>query len=297
MSSCILCGNETAIKNSHIISKLVGKRLKAGAAVKTLRNSLNPNVPAQDTWKDELLGPVCEQKFSAYEGKFAKDVYDPLLAGATSVNYDESFWLFAASVHFRYLYFALGKGRGTAPRGAAQLCADIKSACQRGTVGSVPFTLFAFHLWAVTPPSPYPPGINYYFTEVLDGFVFPWVIPPVDEMTVSCVKLESLLLVATDWEPAKFCTMPSIFDSHIIRPPGTLLANTAEPVAMGMFASTLANRSSEVQVNLLSMSQAQRSRIEQEIKSNPNATTTRSHAAHARDLALLNASTTTPRIR
>jgi len=296
VSSCILCGTETAIKNSHIISKLVGKRLKAGAAVKTLRNSLNPNVPAQDTWKDELLGPVCEQRFSAYEGKFAKDVYDPLRAGAVSVNYDESFYLFAASVHFRYLHFLLTKGRGTAPRGAAQLCADLKSACQRGTLDSVRFTLFAFHLWPVTPPSPYPPGINYYFAQVLDGFAFSWVIPPADETTVSNVKLESLLLVVTDREPTTFCTMPSIFDPHIIRPPGTLLANPAEPVAMGMFAPTLANRSIAVQDSLLSMSQAQRSKIEQEIKSNPNATKTRAHAAYVRDLALLNASMTTPRI-
>lgn len=289
MSLCVLCGSAPAIKNSHIIAKLVGRRLMANAAVKTLRNSFNVNRPQQDIWKDELLCLACEKAFSVYESKFASDVYDPLLGGVGKVSYDDSLWMFAASSHFRYLHFALTAGSGKPPSGAAKLLSDLKQSCLRGTPFGAPFTLFAVHLWPIMPPTQYPPGINFYFSEVLDAFVCDWILPNSDEMTVCSIKLPSLLLVATDKEPRRFSEQPHLFDPHVIQATGSLQANSTEPPVMNMFGTSFNERSQDVQKSIQSISLIQAVKIADEIKNNPDAEATRAHSAYVRDRAILDA--------
>lgn len=74
---CELCKEkDVEIQDSHIISKLVYKRLKLKSNSR-FRNFFDIEYFQQDGEKEYLLCKKCEQKFSGYETEFANKFLDP----------------------------------------------------------------------------------------------------------------------------------------------------------------------------------------------------------------------------
>lgn len=106
---CPLCGKEKEnIRKSHVVPKFVGKYQK-NTSIGNIRNSNNPNVPAQDIYKKYLLCGDCEELFSKYETWFAKNVFRPYKANQkikalTTLSDLYKLYYFLVSVVWRYLY-------------------------------------------------------------------------------------------------------------------------------------------------------------------------------------------------
>ena len=76
---CALCGNEAKLIQSHIIPKLVYKRIRSHKNSR-FRSSDNFKKVMQDGEKRPMLCHDCEELFSSYEVKFASDFLDDYLS-------------------------------------------------------------------------------------------------------------------------------------------------------------------------------------------------------------------------
>lgn len=76
--NCALCKKDTKLMKSHLIPKMVYKRVKAHP-LSRFRSLGNINMPMQDGEKYTMLCHDCEEKFSALEAYFAKNYFDPYL--------------------------------------------------------------------------------------------------------------------------------------------------------------------------------------------------------------------------
>jgi uncharacterized protein YlaI len=86
---CKLCGTKGELEESHFIPKFVGKWIKKTSITGYLREHNEPHKRAQDIAKEYWLCGECEDKFSAWETKFANAVFHPFVNGKTSVaSYD-----------------------------------------------------------------------------------------------------------------------------------------------------------------------------------------------------------------
>lgn len=106
---CRLCGDERPLHLSHILPAFVFRDLKRGSATGHMRFSENPNVRVQDGIKQRWLCSDCEQKFSAWERKFANEVMKPWNEGALKTRYDDWMLKFCVSVSWRTLLYAKGR--------------------------------------------------------------------------------------------------------------------------------------------------------------------------------------------
>ncbi len=104
-SVCKLCGSGAPLKKSHIIPKFVGRWLKETSPTPYLRFSGNMNQRLQDLPAIELLCADCENRFSAWETKFANGIFHPSAAGTTSFRYGPWLLKFAASLAWRAIQF------------------------------------------------------------------------------------------------------------------------------------------------------------------------------------------------
>ena len=102
---CPLCGSTDPLRDSHIIPKFVGRWMKNTAATPYLRYGDNMDRRLQDLPTMELLCDDCEERFSAWETKFAKQIFHPSSEGETVFRY--RYWLskFAASLAWRAIHF------------------------------------------------------------------------------------------------------------------------------------------------------------------------------------------------
>lgn len=104
---CALCGVETNLELSHIVPKMVMRTLKKTAAG-NIRNSENPNIPAQDSEKHYMLCGSCEDLFSEKETYFANILFHPYIKkGKTKFDYDSKLFYFLTSLSWRSLYLDL----------------------------------------------------------------------------------------------------------------------------------------------------------------------------------------------
>lgn len=107
LKKCALCGSEDELELSHIVPKMVIRKLKK-TAVGNIRSAENPNATVQDSEKHYMLCGSCEDLFSEYETEFAKTVFHPYLDGVTDTfKYDEKLFYFITSVSWRSLYWDL----------------------------------------------------------------------------------------------------------------------------------------------------------------------------------------------
>ncbi|MDQ0175953.1 hypothetical protein [Bacillus chungangensis] len=104
---CALCGAETNLELSHIVPKMVMRTLKKTAAG-NIRNSENPNIPAQDSEKHYMLCGSCEDLFSEKETYFANTLFHPYIKKEkTKFDYDSKLFYFLTSLSWRSLYLDL----------------------------------------------------------------------------------------------------------------------------------------------------------------------------------------------
>jgi len=109
---CYLCEREHVLKLSHVLPKFVFNWHKRNSP-SYLRNGLEANKRIQDGEKDYLFCEECEQLFSKWEDKFAREVY-PVLQDPNNPNpiasYKEWAIKFATSVSFRVAVFSRKEG-------------------------------------------------------------------------------------------------------------------------------------------------------------------------------------------
>lgn len=107
LKKCALCGAETNLELSHIVPKMVMRILKKTAAG-NIRNSENPNIPAQDSEKHYMLCGNCEDLFSEKETYFANTFFHPYIKKEkTKFDYDCKIFYFLTSLSWRSLYLDL----------------------------------------------------------------------------------------------------------------------------------------------------------------------------------------------
>ena len=102
---CRLCGSTAPLRDSHIIPKFVGRWMKNTAATPYLRFGDNMDRRLQDLPTMELLCDDCENRFSAWETKFATEIFHPNADGETVFKYSAWFVKFAASLAWRGIHY------------------------------------------------------------------------------------------------------------------------------------------------------------------------------------------------
>ena len=107
---CRLCGQAKPLRNSHIFPKFYWDWLKeTGGGY--FRTPQRPNQRMQDGYKRPLLCGDCEERFSAFEGATARQVFRPIADDtAAPVRYDGSFFRFLVSVLWRNLVLDIDHG-------------------------------------------------------------------------------------------------------------------------------------------------------------------------------------------
>ena len=98
---CKLCGSSAPLMNSHLIPKFVGHWMKETSITPYLRFAGNMDARRQDLFTMELLCDDCENRFSAWETKFATEIFYPAADGQTVFGYGPWFVKFAASLVWR----------------------------------------------------------------------------------------------------------------------------------------------------------------------------------------------------
>ena len=105
---CHLCLKDRELQLSHVLPKFVFNWHKHNSPT-YLRNGLEPNKRIQDGDKDYLFCKECEQLFSKWEDKFAREVFQ-ILQDPENPNpiayYKEWAIKFATSVSFRVAVFS-----------------------------------------------------------------------------------------------------------------------------------------------------------------------------------------------
>lgn len=104
---CKLCGENKILKESHIIPKFVFRWIKLTGG-KYIRKADNPNRRVEDGIKRYLLCNDCEQIFSKWEDKFARQIFYPYAnKGIETFKYDGDLLKFSISVLYRLLLFEI----------------------------------------------------------------------------------------------------------------------------------------------------------------------------------------------
>ncbi len=102
---CKLCNSNAPLKQSHIIPKFVGRWIKETSPTPYLRFGMDMRKRRQDLATMELLCDACENRFSAWETKFANEIFHPSAADNSTFKYGAWFVKFASSLAWRALQF------------------------------------------------------------------------------------------------------------------------------------------------------------------------------------------------
>lgn len=103
---CKLCHKKADLKLSHIIPKFIYRWLKETSATGYLRLGQNPNVRVQDGFKESWLCGECEDLLSKWETEFANKLFYPLVQRKKN-SFEYRAWLlkFVVSLSWRALIY------------------------------------------------------------------------------------------------------------------------------------------------------------------------------------------------
>lgn len=106
MTACPLCKSDERLIESHIIPQFVFDRIKNNSPTGFLRGGISDvNLRKQDGDKPKMLCNDCEQRFSKFENKFAAKIFAPYHeSGTTSFTYGSWLAYFISSVNWRTLH-------------------------------------------------------------------------------------------------------------------------------------------------------------------------------------------------
>ena len=287
MKPCTLCGLRPAIRNSHIVPKFVVRTLKEGTPHQTLRHSNDLGRVAQDGWKGEYLCLDCENTFSKWENRFAREVYNPYLQGTrTSFPMSAELALFVASVHFRYVNHALEINRVVdAPPDVANLREILRRVCLEGSVPAGGLHMYLEFEPLITDPAVgFPAGINAYLSDALDGSLFQCLLPGVGMERVNFVKFPSMLL---------FCSTAPLVESADgtpvpmeIKTTGLLDSGTHDHVLLAWIHEQTLARARDIQASYPLLPEKQHAKNVAKIQAAPNIERYRAHRAYLADQEL-----------
>ena len=102
---CKLCGSSAPLMKSHIIPKFVSRWMKETSITPYFRFGGNVDERLQDLPTMELLCDDCENRFSAWETRFATEIFHPTADGETVFQYGPWFVKFSASLAWRATQF------------------------------------------------------------------------------------------------------------------------------------------------------------------------------------------------
>ena len=98
---CKLCGSDSPLKESHIIPRFIGRWMKKTSPTPYFRYGGDMDKRTQDLGKMKLLCGDCENLFSGWETKFAKEVFYPMSNGRPRLWYKNWMLKFASSLTWR----------------------------------------------------------------------------------------------------------------------------------------------------------------------------------------------------
>jgi hypothetical protein len=289
-STCILCQQDPPIENSHIVPKFVIRRLKTGNPLQTLVHSDVLNKIFQDGWKEDYLCTACEQRFSKLEGWFCKSVYDPFLAGTQpKLNYGPELGLFAASLAFRFIRYAIDKNPSKpVPLALTGLYENLRVGLLADSLSPITSRSYVQFLVPVTSLEKFPPGVNTYFFEAIDGKLFTYVLPPAPESWLVFVKLPGVFFIHSALDLRQvFAARPELLAGHEIVSSGVLDSSSQAGVLSALVEDIFCERSVEIQANYSRMSPARISKMTQKIGNVANKQQYRAHQTYLLDMKLL----------
>lgn len=101
---CALCGATGPLEDSHVIPKFAFRWLKETSGTGYLRSSQAVNRRVQDGYVLPMLCPLCEDRFSPWEGEFASRLFRPFASDTLrSLTYGETIHKCAVSICWRAL--------------------------------------------------------------------------------------------------------------------------------------------------------------------------------------------------
>ena len=112
--TCKLCRRHTKLENSHFRPRFIARWMKKTSITGYIRESLGDprvNKRVQDLPKDYWLCGDCEDRFSAWEGKFASKIFYPFVDHGESTAYCGEWLLkFCVSLSWRTLTYIRKSG-------------------------------------------------------------------------------------------------------------------------------------------------------------------------------------------
>lgn len=289
-STCILCLMNPPIANSHIFPKFVIRRLKAGNVLQTLIHSDALNKVFQDGWKEDYLCANCEQKFSRLEHSFCQNVYDPFLAcSPVKLNYGSELGLFAASLAFRYIRFAIDKNPSKSSFPALMsLYENLRKGLLADSLSDIAAHSYVQFLFPIKSVDRFPPGVNTYFFEAVDGELFTHTVPQSPEFWLVYLKLPGLFFItsASDLRQV-YATNPAVLVSHEILCSGILDSNSQSGKLSMLVEDIFCGRAAEIQVNYSKLPYGRISKMSQKIANTTNKEQYRAHRTYLLDKQLL----------
>lgn len=291
---CILCGKNPSIKGSHIVSKFVVRRLKQGNPIGTLVHSDNVNRTFQDGWKRAYLCEVCEGQFSKYEDWFCRKVYDPMTEGTLrEIDYSAELGLFAASLAFRYLWYALETDFHKSPSlGLLDLEKDLREALKADNLAQLKARSYIQFLAPVETGNQFPPGINSYLFEAIDGKVFEYGLrtiagEPREQFWVIYVKLPGVFFLTSLLDRNQITCGFGEKLLHRILETGNLKTANHTGNENQMVNDIFIQRTFEIQADYEKMSPGRLERNREKIENTPDLEGYRAHQTHLLDVKLM----------
>ena len=168
---CQLCGSPALLRDSHIIPKFAGRWMKATSPTPYLRLNDNMDKRRQDLHTMKLLCDSCENRFSAWETKFANEIFYPFADGKKTVFRYRS-WLnkFAASLAWRGIHFLQPQMSQKEPPDLQQVVNDMEGHLSRFLLGQEKSVgRYTQHVYTVgkleAPIEPSSPMLNRYLAR------------------------------------------------------------------------------------------------------------------------------------
>ena len=120
---CKLCGSKGRLRESHIIPKFIGRWMKETGMSPYLRATGNIDKRLQDLPKVKLLCDSCENMLSAWESKFATNIFYPYAnSGKSNLRYRSWLIKFAASLTWRSMNSMVSTDSNDDPELDKMLC-------------------------------------------------------------------------------------------------------------------------------------------------------------------------------
>jgi hypothetical protein len=266
----------------------VVKRLKTGNPLGTLLHTDDARRVYQDAWKADLLCTVCEKAFCVWEDWVCKNVYDPFLAtGNVKVRYDEKLGLFAASLAFRYMQFLFDRNPQKPVEAALQkILENLRVSLLNNNFASVSSYLYIHFLNPVEAPGSFPPGVNTYFFECIDGRCFDYYIPPRKTWMVY-VKFPGLFFFLSGLDLKRNILPAAAVQADIIGAQGALDSSSQSDALMGLVFDFVVMGSTNIQKHYANMSQQRIAKNSAKIEAAPDKQNYRAHNSYVLDQKLL----------